>query len=85
MEPLHSDRRRFPESNNNQYFYKLLVNNTPGDFFDYPQLGFDNSAVTVTANAWCQVVNAPPVSTGLDQQFVEDFGRFLPVECLSWT
>jgi hypothetical protein len=31
------------------------------------------------------VVCAPPVSTSLDQEFVEDFGRFLPVECLPWT
>jgi hypothetical protein len=30
-------------------------------------------------------VSAPPASTSLDQEFVEDFGRFLPVECLSWT
>ena len=35
--------------------------------------------------AWCQVVSAPPASTSLDQEFVEDFGRFLPVECLPWT
>ncbi|MGH3706924.1 MAG: hypothetical protein ACRDRQ_02205 [Pseudonocardiaceae bacterium] len=65
----------FPESNNNQYFfigvsqtddptgafyiYKLLVNNTPGDFFDYPQLGFDNSAVTVTANVFPNKLGTP--------------------------
>ncbi|HEX5346193.1 MAG TPA: hypothetical protein VFW64_03695, partial [Pseudonocardiaceae bacterium] len=35
--------------------------------------------------AWCQVVDAPPASTSLDKETVEDFGRFLPVECLSWT
>jgi hypothetical protein len=35
--------------------------------------------------SWCQVVSAPSASTSLDQEFVEDFGRFLPVECLSWT
>jgi hypothetical protein len=35
--------------------------------------------------SWCQVVGAPPVSTSLDQECVEDFGRFLPVECLPWT
>jgi hypothetical protein len=34
---------------------------------------------------WCQVVSAPPVSTSLDQECVEDFGRFLPVERLSRT
>ncbi len=35
--------------------------------------------------AWCQVVDAPPASTSLDKESVEDFGRFLPVECLPWT
>jgi hypothetical protein len=30
-------------------------------------------------------MNAPPASTSLDQECVEDFGRFLPVECLPWT
>ncbi|MGQ0719311.1 MAG: restriction endonuclease, partial [Pseudonocardiales bacterium] len=35
--------------------------------------------------AWCQVVDAPPASSSLDKESVEDFGRFLPVECLSWT
>ena len=34
---------------------------------------------------WCQVVSAPPASTSLDQELVKYFGRFLPVECLSWT
>jgi hypothetical protein len=30
-------------------------------------------------------MNAPPASTSLDQECVEDFGRFLPVECLPRT
>jgi hypothetical protein len=45
----------------------------------------DNQHDQLNQIAWCQVVSAPPASTSLDQEFVEDFGRFLPVECLSWT
>ena len=43
------------------------------------------NSVTGKQTAWCQVVSAPPASTSLDQEFVEDFGRFFPVERLSWT
>ncbi len=64
-----------PEADNEQYFfigvsqtgdptgaffiYKLLINNTPGVFFDYPQLGFDNGAVIVTANVFPSSLGTP--------------------------
>lgn len=56
------------EANNNQFFfiavsktakptgaywiYKLLVNNNPSVFFDYPQLGMDADTILVTANVF---------------------------------